>query len=160
MKAFAKMPDEKLIIVGCYEKSKHFKEHAQYIEKQKPENVEIRNWVSQKELLDLYSNCKGFITTSKDEDFGMTPVEAMASGKPVIAPNEGGYRESILDGVTGMLISDIDPGKIVKAVKELGPIVEQYKEACLKRAKNFDTTVFIGKIRNMIEYEFPVDSSF
>ena len=33
----------------------------------------------------------------KDEDFGMTVVEAMASGKPVIAPNEGGYRESLIN---------------------------------------------------------------
>lgn len=151
MKAFAKMPDEKLIVVGCYEKSRHFQEYARYIEGLRPDNVEIRNWISQKELLKLYSNCKGFITTSMDEDFGMTPVEAMASGKPVIASNEGGYRESILDGVTGRLINDIDPVKICTAVKEIGPHAEEYKDACLKRAREFDTSVFIGKIKNIIE---------
>ena len=139
LKAFAKMPDEKLIIVGWYEKSKHFQEYAGYLEGLKPDNVEIRNWVSQKELLNLYSNCKGFITTSKNEDFGMTPVEAMASDKPVIPPNEGGYRESIIDGVTGSLISDIDPVKIIRVVREIGPHAEQYKDACLDRAGEFDT---------------------
>jgi glycosyltransferase involved in cell wall biosynthesis len=81
----------------------------------------------------------------------MTPVEAMASGKPVIAPNEGGYRESISDGVTGRLISDIDPVKIISAIKEIGPHVEQYKDACLKQAGEFDTSVFIGKIKKIIE---------
>ena len=66
------------------------------------------NWIDYKNLIDLYSNCKGFIATAKDEDFGMSPVEAMASGKPVIAANEGGYRETIIDGVTGKLIDNID----------------------------------------------------
>lgn len=153
IKAFSMMPEERLIIVGCYERSRHFQEYARYIEGIKPPNVEILHWVSQKELLKLYSNCKGFITTSKDEDFGMTPVEAMASGKPVIAPCEGGYRETILDGVTGRLIQDIDPTRLRDAVKEVGAGPERFREACQKRAREFDTSVFIAKIRNMVERE-------
>jgi glycosyltransferase involved in cell wall biosynthesis len=151
MKAFSKMPEEKLIVVGCYEKSRHFQQYASYIEGLKPDNVEILKWVPQNELLDLYSNCKGFITTSKDEDFGMTPVEAMASGKPVIAPNEGGYRETVIDGITGRLLDDIDPEKICHAVKEIGEHPEQFKDECLKRASDFDTSRYILKIRNIIE---------
>jgi len=135
MRAFSKIPDEKLIVVGCYERSRHFQEYARYIEGLRPKNVQILSWVSQKELLSLYSKCKGFITTSKDEDFGMTPVEAMASGKPVIAPNEGGYKETILDGVTGRLIEDIDPKKVGNAVREIGRHPEDFKEACLSRAR-------------------------
>jgi len=150
MKAFAKMPDEKLIVVGCYEQSRHFQDHARYIEGLRPPNVEIINWVPQKELLRLYSECKGFITTSKDEDFGMTPVEAMASGKPVIAPNEGGYKETVLDGVTGQLIDDIDSDKLSRAVAEIGVNPEDYKERCLKRASEFDTSKFIRKIKQLI----------
>jgi len=150
IKAFAKMPDEKLIIVGCYEKSRHFISYAKYIQKIKPDNVTLIYWADFKEMIKLYAECKGFITTSKDEDFGMTPVEAMASGKPVIAPNEGGYKETVIDGITGKLINNIDADKLVKAIKEIRKSLESYKNACLKHAKKFDTSIFIRKIREQI----------
>ena len=148
--AFKKLPDEKLIIVGSYEKSRHFRAYTDYIKKIKPENVEILSWIDQQKLIELYANCKGFITTSKDEDFGMTPVEAMASGKPVIAPNEGGYKETVIDGITGKLIDNINVDKLVKAIKEIGKDPAKYKDACLEHAKKFDTGIFIKKIKEVI----------
>jgi len=54
-----------------------------------------------------------------DEDFGMTPVEAMASGKPVIAADEGGYKETIINGKTGILIHNIDEDKLAEAVEKM-----------------------------------------
>jgi glycosyltransferase involved in cell wall biosynthesis len=151
MKAFAKLPDEKLIVVGCYEESVHFQEYANYIKRIKPGNVTLLKSVPFDGLVELYANCKGFITTSHNEDFGMTPVEAMASGKPVIAPNDGGYKETVIDGVTGKLIDDIDVDKLVKAIKEIGKSPKSYKDACLKQARKFDTKVFIKKIKEQIE---------
>jgi glycosyltransferase involved in cell wall biosynthesis len=151
IKAFSELPEEKLIIVGSYEKSEHFQSYANYIKKIKPKNVKILSWVDQKQLIDLYANCKGFITTSKDEDFGMAPLEAMASGKPVIAPNEGGYKETIIDGITGKLIDDISVDKLKRAIKEIGERPERYKEACLIQAKKFDTKIFIEKIKEQIK---------
>jgi len=150
MKAFSALPNEKLILVGSYEQSRHFQQYADYIKKIKPTNVEIKSWVDRQELLNLYADCKGFITTAQDEDFGMTVVEAMAAGKPVIAPNEGGYKESIIDGETGKLISDIDSNKLTKAIMEVGAQAEGYKEACLRQAKKFDTQIFIDKIKKLI----------
>ena len=150
IKAFKNLPNEKLIIVGSYEKSRHFKSYANYIKKIKPKNVEILSWINQKELINLYAGCKALITTSKDEDYGLTPVEAMASGKPTIAPNEGGYKETIINNITGKLINNINYKKLTKAVKSLkNP--EQYKSACLKHAKNFDTKIFIKKIKELIK---------
>jgi len=155
MKAFSKLPDEKLIVVGSYEQSRHFKAYADHIKQIKPKNVEIISWVDDKQLKDLYANCKGFITTSQDEDFGMTPVEAMASGKPVIAPNEGGYKETIISGKTGILIDTINADKIVEAVRKIGKELERnplrYRKECQKQARKFDVSEFIRKIRQEIE---------
>jgi glycosyltransferase involved in cell wall biosynthesis len=157
LKAFAKLPNEKLIIVGSYEQSKHFLEYVQYCQGIKPNNVEFRSWVTREELIKLYAGCKGFITTSYDEDFGMNVVEAMAAGKAVIAPNEGGYRETIIPGRTGSLIDAIDEDKLKEAVLTLGKEIDanpgKYKEACRQRAKTFDTKIFIKKIKEEIELQ-------
>lgn len=152
IEAFKKLPHEELIIVGSYEKAKHFKLYVEHIQKIKPKNVKIFHWVNSKELIKLYANCKGFITTAKDEDFGMTAVEAMASGKPVIAPNEGGYKESVVDGITGKLIRDINSDKLVNSIRQIGKNPEKFKKACLKRAKKYSTTNFIKQIKEVISY--------
>lgn len=155
IKAFQKLPEENLVIVGSYEDAKHFIKTKKKIDSIKPDNVKIIHWVEDSELEELYSTCKGFITTAKDEDFGMTPVEAMAAGKPVIAGNEGGYKESIIHRKTGILIDDIDEKKLANAVsdmsKELKKNPSKYKKNCQKRAKDFDVKNFIKKIKNEIE---------
>jgi len=155
LEAFTKLPNEKLIIVGSYEQARHFKEYAEYCNKIKPINVEIRSWVSRSELIELYANCKGFITTSKDEDFGLSVVEALASGKPVIAPNEGGYKETVLDGTTGMLIDDINTEKLIESIKKIGEELVQapikYKDVCTKQALRFDLKTFIEQVKALIE---------
>jgi glycosyltransferase involved in cell wall biosynthesis len=76
-------------------------------------NVEFLGRVSDAKLWKLYAEAKGFIALARDEDFGMSVVEAQAGGTPVIAFNGGGFKESIIDGKTGILINDTS----VKALK-------------------------------------------
>ena len=157
MKAFAKMPDKKLIIVGSYEKgAKQFEDYKKYLQKIKTKNIEIINWIDDKKLAELYANCKGFITSAIDEDFGMTVLEAMASGKPVIAPDEGGYKETITKN-TGVLIDNINEDKLIEAVKVIENKIKKnpgkIRKECEKQAKKFDTKVFIEKIKRIIAYK-------
>lgn len=155
LQAFKFLPNEKLLIVGSYEKGvAQFESYKKYLETIKPDNVEIIHWADDEKLKELYANCKGFIATAKDEDFGMTVVEAMAAGKPVIASNEGGYKESVTKE-TGVLLDDISSEKIVLAVQEVSGKIKVksdfYTNNCLERARQFDVSVFISKIKLEIE---------
>lgn len=148
--AFKELPNEKLIIVGSYEKgASQFEDYKNKIEGKKPLNVKILNWVSDEDLVDLYSKCKGFITTSRDEDFGMNVVEAMASNKPIVAPNEGGYKESIVNNKNGILINDISCEKIIEAIKyiEQNPDIGNDNR---EYSRKFDTENFVSKISKLI----------
>lgn len=68
-------------------------------------NVELLGRVSDAELVDLYSGAKAFLHPHI-EDFGITPVESMAAGRPVIAWPQGGATETIIEGVTGQFLSE------------------------------------------------------
>ena len=111
--------------------------------------VEILGQVSDKELWKLYAKARGFIALARNEDFGMTPVEAMAAGTPVIAFNGGGFRESVVDGVTGILIDDTDEETIGKAVKRLES-KKWDKKKLQDQARKFSKERFKRKIKDYV----------
>jgi glycosyltransferase involved in cell wall biosynthesis len=150
VEAFRKMPEEKLVIVGGFERGDRSKKYAAGILKDLPGNVKILGSVPEDVLMELYATCKGHITTALDEDFGMTPVEAMASGKPTVAVREGGYLETMVDGSTGMLV-DNDEKCIINAVKVISRNPEIYRSGCENRAKDFDVPAFIKKMKNIMD---------
>jgi len=135
IEAFSEMPDKNLIIVG------KIYPLLEDIVKAAPPNVKFLGSCDEDQLISLYSRCEGFITTAIDEDFGITPLEAMASGKPVVAVKEGGYLETIVDGHTGILVSP-DKKSICKAIRKISEDPEYYKIECINRARLFDYSVF------------------
>lgn len=149
--AFRKTPEENLIIIGDFES----KEYYNYLQSIKPENVKFLGVVREDEKIQKLSECKGFIFTAQDEDFGMSVVEATASGKPVIAPHEGGCIETIKESVTGELITDIDADKLAESILKMAPNVELYREACLLHARKFDVFFFTEKMIQHIEKADP-----
>lgn len=78
--------------------------------------VEFLGDLGDEELVKLYKNCRALIFPASMEDFGIVPVEAMAAGKPVIALAEGGVKETVIDGKTGLLVEDLAPGSFVVAL--------------------------------------------
>ena len=148
IETFRSLPDERLLIVGGYAEGDHSSPYAKKIRQNLPANVEVLGEVPEHELMDLYAQCKGLLCTAEDEDFGLTPVEAMAAGKPVVAVNEGGFRETVT-AETGMLV-DADPERIASAVRAVSADPERYREACLARARLFDLSVFADRIRRVV----------
>jgi len=69
------------------------------------ENIEFLGRVSEEEQRELYANAKAFIHP-QEEDFGITPVESMAAGRPVIAYRKGGATETVKEGVSGEFFSE------------------------------------------------------
>jgi glycosyltransferase involved in cell wall biosynthesis len=112
-------------------------------------NIELVGRVSDNKLFKLYGEAKGFIALAKDEDFGMTPVEAMAAGTPVIAYNGGGFRESVIDGKTGILINDTDVKTLAKAIKEADKI-EWRRESLVTQARRFSKERFKKEITEYV----------
>ncbi|MCK4444074.1 MAG: glycosyltransferase [Thermoplasmata archaeon] len=146
---FRKLPNESLKMVGGFASGDHSRSYISQLG-DVPPNVELLGQISQEELRDLYARCKGFIATAVDEDFGMTPVEAMASGKIAMVTNEGGYRETVVDGETGWLLppdSDAFAQKIAGLSKEQ---LEGMKNACIQRSSMFDEKTFITKMDEQI----------
>ncbi|MDD1762464.1 MAG: glycosyltransferase [Methanothrix sp.] len=146
---FRALPEERMVVIGGYAEGDHAARYYKKLTLDIPENVEMRGAVSEEELIELYARCKGLICTAQDEDFGLTPVEAMASGKPVVAVNEGGFKETVIDGKTGLLVK-ANKEELKAAVKEIARHPERYKEACLTRAKEFDTHIFLERINKNI----------
>jgi glycosyltransferase involved in cell wall biosynthesis len=68
-------------------------------------DVTFAGWLSDEQIRDLYRRCRAAVMPGV-EDFGMVPVEAQACGRPVVAIAEGGALESVVDGVTGILVRE------------------------------------------------------
>jgi glycosyltransferase involved in cell wall biosynthesis len=150
IEAFRRLPDEKLLIVGGYAQADSSSTYAANIMKDLPGNVKVIGNVSEKELRCLYARCKAFIITSMDEPFGMAPVEAMASGKPVVAVKEGGCLETVVDGVTGLLVKP-DIIELLNAINIISKEPFKYKENCIEQARKFDESFFLEKIKKEID---------
>ncbi len=113
-------------------------------------NVELLGRIPDADLYRLYGRAKGFIALAKDEDFGMSVVEAQAAGTPVIAFNGGGFRESVIDGETGILIDATDKKTVGEAVKRLKR-AKWEKEKLLANARRFSKERFESEIRNFVK---------
>ncbi len=98
----------KLVLAGSVSKDKFFWDYYQKVKEMaaRVPGVEILTDVLDDQWLDLYKRCTAVLYSPINEDYGLVPLEAMASRKPIIALNEGGPRETIVDGKTGFLVND------------------------------------------------------
>jgi glycosyltransferase involved in cell wall biosynthesis len=111
--------------------------------------VELVGRVGDEDLYHYYGECKAFLALAKEEDFGITPVEAMAAGRPVIAYHGGGYLETVVDGKTGVFFDELTTGSLIKAIRRLNRLKIGPGD-CQKQAKKFSKERFISEIRNFV----------
>lgn len=108
--------------------------------------------VSDEELVKLYSQAKAFLALSKDEDFGITPVEAMSCGTPVIAFNGGGYKETVVDGKTGILFDDYSAKGLWWAMKKFDNLnYRTLQRNCIEQVKKFSKERFKKEMKELVE---------
>jgi len=125
---------KRLVVIGDGETlgrlRKRVKAHIQLMGRQPQEVIE-----------DHYARCQALVFPGI-EDFGIVPVEAMAAGKPVIAFDYGGARETVLDGVTGLLFREQSTAALIEAV------------GSFERAPAFDRNVIRAHAENFSEAAF------
>lgn len=112
-------------------------------------NIEFLGRVEEKELKKLYAECAAFLNP-QEEDFGMTMIEAMAAGRPVIAYRKGGAEEIVEHGKTGLLLDYQTWEDIADAVMTFDPKAYD-PEAIRARALTFDASQFKTTIQTFVE---------
>lgn len=131
-----------LKVVGIGEEYPKLKEMAK-------KNIEFLGPVSDQEKYKLLARCRAFIHP-QEEDFGISAVETMAAGRPVIAYKSGGALETIKKGISGEFFEDQTPWSLVDIVREFRP--EKYDPKAIREcALKFDTSIFKKKIKDFIE---------
>lgn len=112
-------------------------------------NIEFLGWVDPKARAELYAKCVAFLHPQV-EDFGITAIEAMAAGRPVIAYAGGGALETITPGVTGQFIDEQSWEVLADTVIRFKP--EHFDPLQIRRhALSFDTERFRDRMRRYVE---------
>lgn len=134
---------ETLIVIGTGSELKKLK-------KQSPKNVIFLGYVPDEKLSKYYQNCRALIFP-QEEDFGIVPVEAMATGKPVIAYRKGGAEETVIDQKTGLFFESQNEKDIYQAIKRFQKLEDKFDpKEIRKRAEKFSKEIFKKKIKEFI----------
>lgn len=136
-----------LVIIGTGSNESRLKKMAK-------NNIEFLGWQSDQAVYEYMRNAKGFIFAG-EEDFGITSVESMACGRPVVALKRGGTLETIIENKTGIFFDQETPESLNKAIDKLEKNYINFIPAnCRKQAENFSTQKFNEQILSTIEEEY------
>ena len=131
--AFNRMPDRNLVIVGDGRDAAALKAMA-------GSNIRFTNHLPRRQVIDLMQRCRSFIFPG-EEDFGITPVEAMSAGSPVVALRAGGALDTVADRQTGIFFDHSEPEALCEAI-EVADTANWDREVLYRQADQFDTGLF------------------
>ena len=131
-----------LIVVGNGPDARHLRRLA-------GPTVRFTGRVSDATAADLLGEARALVVTATEE-FGIAAVEAQAAGRPVIALAEGGVRETVIDGETGVFYDHPTVDALVDAVKSFDPLAID-PQACIRSAQRFDVTHFRAAMKRVAD---------
>jgi glycosyltransferase involved in cell wall biosynthesis len=115
-------------------------------------NIKFMGRLPDNEVKEAYARCKGFIFPG-EEDFGLTPLEAQSSGRPVVAFAAGGALDTVVDGVTGTFFREPTAESLAEAVRHLEGM--SLDPAGIRRhAEQFSTENFREKLMIFIQQAY------
>jgi len=139
---------KKLVVIGEGSEIEYLKSIAK-------ENVKILGSQSFDVLKEHYQKCKAFVFPGI-EDFGITPLEAQASGKPVIAIKKGGALETVIENKTGIFFDEQTPESLNMAISKFESGDHSITpEACRKNAEEFSPERFRKEIKEFLISKYP-----
>lgn len=143
VEAFNKL-DWPLYIIGDGEQKKYLKSIA-------GKNITFFGFVTNEDLPNYYQNARALIFPGED-DFGITAVEAMSAGTPVIALRKGGAKETVIEGVTGDFFEHSVAPLIAEAVVRFVENEKKYdREIIASHAEKFSRERFESEIRDYVQ---------
>ncbi len=145
-----KIPNYSLLIAGDGEEKESLEKLAK--ENNLQSKIKLLGKVSDEKRSELYSNARVTVLCSKNEPFGLVPIESMMHGTPVIAHKSGGPLETIIDGKTGFLYeNESDLTACLEKIINLNN--EQYAEmqkASQVQAKEFDISKSVARLEETL----------
>jgi len=114
--------------------------------------IEFLGRVTDEQKAELYRRCLAFLNP-QEEDFGITAIEAMASGRPVVAYRKGGATETVLEGQTGHFFNRQSPKELAKVLKDFNP--KKFDPMFIRKyAEQFSTERFRAEVQDYITREY------
>lgn len=133
VRAFQELPQERLIVVGTGRA-------RSALEAMAGPNVSFQGWQPGDRILELMRGCKAFLFPGL-EDFGITPVEAMSTGRPAIAFRGGGALDTVIPGTTGEFFDLQTPEQLREAIENFDAHAYD-PAACRRHAERFSREAF------------------
>jgi glycosyltransferase involved in cell wall biosynthesis len=118
--------------------------------------VEFLGALDDEALRDAYRGAQALVLPA-EEDFGIAPVEAMACGRPVVALGRGGAIESVVNGVTGLLVDTATPDRFAEAMREIARQPAD-PEALAAHASRFAVPRFAEGFRALVNDALAADA--